>query len=143
MPRKSSPNRKNGSAKTDNPQQGRFDWLGRELVAALVAALIGASAVILAALIAHPISITSLFSHKPPETEFDRPRSTTSPRTAFCFFMPNPPAGYRRMVKGSGNVWLETQPDNVVLQHEVVGRVNYGPWRGVILRRLENRDPYP
>lgn len=78
-------------------------------------------------------------------TEYDRPLSGSVPRNAICFWHQNPPTGYRLIRKSEDGNWLESQPNGMTYQHGPLGRVTQGPFRGTILKRVENpRDePWP
>jgi hypothetical protein len=75
----------------------------------------------------------------------NQPRGETEERAQFCFYMPNPPPGWRKMVKRSNTGWEETQPNNIIYQHRVLARISAGPWPGTIIQRIENPkgEPYP
>ena len=88
---------------------------------------------------------TNVLSFQIGGTEFDTPAVKEIPRQEICFWHGNAPPGYRLMKRQPDGVWLETQPDGMQYHHVELGRVERGPWHGVITRREENprNEPGP
>ncbi len=122
------------------PRPRPKSWLNSPATVAVITGLLGT----LGLVVGNNLHIDSLdFVRK---SAFDKPVGTHEPRTAFCFWHQNSPAGFRLMQRQpDGKTWLETQPDGRTYHHEQIGRVNQGPWPGAVLRRLENplNEPWP
>ena len=112
-------------------------WNNPTVIAAIVAGLLGIIGVVLGK--------ANIVSLQFGGTEFDQPTVKMSPRSEICFWHRNSPTGYRLIRRQPDGVWIETQPDGMQFHHIEVGRVERGPWHGVITRREENPkdEPWP